>query len=168
MSGEVAHRSRWEIFEVIFGVPFLIGIVIQFIAPIALLQGIIRFAFVPLGIILFVLGASFVILARREFAHYHQPTDPGEPTSKIVTSGVFSISRNPLYLGGIILLSGIALVLNMLWILVMLVPSVILCHYVLIVPEERYLTAKFGDEYKGYFACVDRWLGRKRTTQTQR
>lgn len=162
---EAAHRSQWEIFEVVFGVPFLIGILIQFIAPLSLPQGIIRFAFVPLGIILFVLGASFVILARREFARYHQPTEPGEPTSKIVTSGVFSISRNPLCLGGIILLSGVALVLNTLWILVMLVPSVIICHYVLIVPEERYLTIKFGDEYKDYSACVGRWLGRKRTTQ---
>jgi protein-S-isoprenylcysteine O-methyltransferase Ste14 len=165
MTEEAAHRSHWEIFEVVFGVPFLIGLVIQFMVPLSLSPGIIRSTFVSLGIILFVLGASLVILARGEFARYQQPTEPGAPTGKIVTSGVFSISRNPLYLGGIILLSGIALILNMLWIVVMLVPSVIICHSVLIVPEEKYLTAKFGDEYKEYCACVARWLGRKRITQ---
>jgi hypothetical protein len=55
---------------------------------------------IPLGIILVTLGASIVVAARRELAFYNQPTDPGLPTKKIVTSGVFSVSRNPLYLGG--------------------------------------------------------------------
>jgi len=40
----------------------------------------------------------FIVLARRELAHHGQPTDPGLPTSKLVTTGVFSVSRNPLYL----------------------------------------------------------------------
>lgn len=164
MTKEVAHRSHWEIFEVVFGVPFLVGIVIHLIAPFSLPQGIFRLAFIPIGIILITVGVSFVILARREFAHHGQPTDPGLPTSKMVISGIFSISRNPLYLGGIIVLCGLALILNVLWALVMLIPSIIICYYVLIFPEERYLTAKFGKEYKEYATSVHRWLGRKRIT----
>ena len=162
MAEEVAHRNHWEIFEVIFGVPFLISLIMQLVVPFSLPQGILRLTFIPIGIILFAIGASFVVSARREFAHHRQPTDPGLPTSKIVISGVFSISRNPLYLGGILALLGIALISNVLWISVMLVPSIIVCHYGLIVPEERYLTAKFGEEYKEYAVSVHRWLGRKR------
>jgi hypothetical protein len=43
-----------------------------------------------------------------------------------------------------------------------LLVSLIVCHYVLIVPEEKYLAAKFGAEYEAYTATVQRWLGRKR------
>jgi len=135
MTEAVAHRSRWEIFEVVFGVPFLISIVIHFIAPFSLPQGIFRAAFIPIGIILIIVGVSFAVLARRELALHDQPTDPGLPTKKIVTSGIFSISRNPLYLGGIALLAGIALILNLLWAIEMLPPSIVICHYVLIFPE---------------------------------
>ena len=74
---------------------------------------------------------------------------------------MFAISRNPLYLGSVLVLMGIALALNVLWALVMLLLSIILCHYILIIPEEQYLAEKFGDEYKEYAASVHRWLGRK-------
>ena len=156
-----AHKSNWEIAEVVFGVPFLVGIGLHFAIPFSLPPGILRQVLIALGIVLLIIGLGFIVLARREFAHYRQPTDPGQPTSKIVKTGVFSISRNPLYLGGVIVFLGIALLLNMLWALITLLLSTILCLYVLIIPEEKYLAAKFGREYKDYTATVHRWLGRK-------
>ena len=161
MNVDSAHKSRWEIAEVIFGIPFLIGVALQFVIPLSLSQGIVRQVLILAGIVLIIIGISFVILARREFAQYGQPTDPGHPTGKVVKTGVFALSRNPLYLGGSIFLLGIALLLNTLWAIVMLVLSMIICHYVLILPEERYLARKFGDEYEEYIASVRRWLGRK-------
>ena len=114
------------------------------------------------GVVLVVLGLTFIVLARRELARQGQPTDPGLPTSKLVTTGVFSVSRNPLYLGGICLLAGIAFVLNLPWSLVLLLPAFVTCHYLLVAPEERYLAAKFGIEYAQYAASVRRWLGHAR------
>ena len=161
MNVDSAHKSRWEIAEVIFGIPFLVGVALQFVIPLSLSQGIVRQVLILAGIVLIIIGISFVILARREFAQYGQPTNPGHPTGKVVKTGVFALSRNPLYLGGSIFLLGIALLLNTLWAIVMLVLSIIICHYVLIIPEERYLARKFGDEYEEYIASVRRWLGRK-------
>ena len=161
MDVDSAHKSSWEIAEVVVGVPFLIGIAIQFIVPFSLPQGILRQVLIPVGIALILIGLGFIVLARREFAYFSQPTDPGHPTSKVIKTGVFAISRNPLYLGGVLVFWGMALALNLLWTLVMLLLSIILCHYVLIIPEEQYLAAKFGDEYKEYTASVHRWLGRK-------
>ena len=161
MNVDSAHKSRWKIAEVIFGIPFLVGVALQFVIPLSLSQGIVRQVLILAGIVLIIIGISFVILARREFAQYGQPTDPGHPTGKVVKTGVFALSRNPLYLGGSIFLLGIALLLNTLWAIVMLVLSIIICHYVLIIPEERYLARKFGDEYEEYIASVRRWLGRK-------
>jgi protein-S-isoprenylcysteine O-methyltransferase Ste14 len=159
MNMDAAHKSGWEIAEVVFGVPFLISIALHFVVPLALPPGIFRQALIPIGIVLITLGIGFIVLGRRELAHEAQPTDPGHPTSKVVKTGVFAISRNPLYLGGAIVFLGIALALNLLWALVMLVVSMILCHYVLIIPEEQYLAAKFGEEYAEYLTTVHRWLG---------
>ena len=161
MSVDSAHKSGWEIGEVVFGIPFLVSIATQFVIPFSLPQGIFRQALIPGGIALIIIGISFIVLARREFAYFSQPTDPGHPTSKVVNTGVFGISRNPLYLASVILFLGLALALNMLWALVMLLFSIVICIYVLIIPEEQYLAAKFGEEYKEYAASVHRWLGRK-------
>ena len=161
MNVDSAHKSRWKIGEVVFGIPFLASIALQFVIPLSLPQGILRQLLIPVGIALVIIGIGFVVLARRELAQYGQPTDPGHPTSKVVKTGVFAISRNPLYLGGSILLLGIALVLNTLWAIVMLLLSIIICHYVLIIPEELYLATKFGNKYAEYIASVSRWLGRK-------
>ncbi len=108
-----------------------------------------------------VMGLNLAIIARREFARSGQPTDPGLPTSQIISTGIFSISRNPLYLGGIFILAGIALAFKLPWVLILLVPSMVACHYILIAPEERYLAAKFGEQYRMYTAKVHRWFGRK-------
>ena len=162
MTTDSAHKRRWQIFEVIFGVPFLAGIGLQLAVPVARPRGLHAFVIVLGGVVLVVLGLTFIVLARRELAQHGQPTDPGLPTSKLVTTGVFAISRNPLYLGGVCLLAGIALVFSLLGSFVLLLPAVVACHYLLIAPEERYLAAKFGMEYVQYAASVHRWLGRVR------
>lgn len=161
MSNDVAHNSGWQIFEVVFGIPLLIAIALQLVMPIPLLRGFLAPAFMPAGVILSVAGVSLVVLARREFARYGQPTDPGLPTSRIISTGVFSISRNPLYLGGVFFLAGISLALDLPWVLILLIPSLFACHYILIAPEEHYLAARFGEQYRLYSATVHRWLGRK-------
>jgi protein-S-isoprenylcysteine O-methyltransferase Ste14 len=160
MNEDSAHKSRWEISEVVFGIPLLISLALQRAFPLSIPPGILRWALIPVGVVLFILGIGFVVLARREFARYGQSTEPGHPTSKIVMTGVFSISRNHLYLGIVITLLGVSLGLNFLWTLVLLIPAIILCQSVLIAPEERYLRNKFSKEYLDYAASVRRWLGR--------
>lgn len=162
MTTDSAHKRKWQIFEVIVGVPFLAGVGLQLAVPVARLRGLYAPVIILAGAALVVTGLAFVVLARRELARHGQPTDPGLPTSQLVTTGVFSVSRNPLYLGGVCLLAGIALVLNLLWSLVFLLPAIVGCHYLLIVPEERYLAARFEQEYAQYAASAHRWLGRAR------
>lgn len=161
MSNNSAHKSWWQTFEVVFGIPFFVAVALQLIVPISLPNGSITPVRIIGGAILIVLGISLVVLGRREFARYGQPTDPGFPTSKIISTGVFSISRNPLYLGGVLFLAGIAFAFNLLWVLLLLIPSIAACHYILIAPEEGYLAAQFGEQYQVYTAAVHRWIGRK-------
>lgn len=160
MATDAAHKKWWQIFEVVWGIPFLVAIGLQLAVPLSFPPGFLTRAIVPVGVILIALGMTLVILARRELARHRQPTDPGRPTSKVITTGVFSISRNPLYLGGICVLLGIALAAHLLWFFVLLIPALVTCHYILIAPEEKYLSTKFGEEYRAYTASVHRWIGR--------
>jgi protein-S-isoprenylcysteine O-methyltransferase Ste14 len=165
MSVDAAHKSRWETSEVVFGIPFLAAIALQIAVPLSLPRGFLTPAFTLGSAVLIILGGALVVLARREFARRGQPTDPGLPTSHVVTTGVFSVSRNPIYLGAVCFLTGIALAINLPWVLVLLLPALVACHYVLIAPEERYLAAKFGEEYRTYVASVQRWIGRARRSR---
>ena len=160
MSNEVAHKSWWQIFEVVFGIPFLVAIALQLVVPMSFPRSFLTPARILAGAVLIVVGIRLVVLARREFAGYGQPTDPGLPTSKFISTGVFAISRNPLYLGGVLFLAGISLAFNAPWVFILLIPSMAACHYILIAPEERYLAAKFGEQYRMYSATVHRWIGR--------
>lgn len=162
MPTDVAHKRWWQSFEMLFGIPFLLAITLQMIVPLSFPGGSFTLLFIMGGVVLMVVGVTLVILARREFAQQSQPTDPGYATSRLVTSGPFSVSRNPLYLGGICFLAGIALALNLPWVVLFLLPSIVACHYILIVPEERYLATQFGKKYDIYRASVRRWLGRRR------
>jgi protein-S-isoprenylcysteine O-methyltransferase Ste14 len=146
----------------VFGIPLLVAIVLQLVFPLSLPRGFLKFPIFLGGAVFIIIGVALVVLARREFAQRGQPTDPGRPTSKVVATGVFSISRNPIYLGVVCFLIGIALAVNLPWVLVLLLPALTACHYVLIAPEERYLSAKFGEEYHVYVASVHRWIGRAR------
>ena len=160
MTLEVAHRQGWQIFEVVLGVPLMVALALNWFVPLSFPLGRLAPAGVLGGAVLAGVGVILVVLARRQLALSGQPTDPGQPTSQLVTGGVFAYSRNPLYLGGIAILAGGALALDLPWVWVLLVPGFIGCHVILVRPEERYLAARFGVEYRAYAARVRRWLGR--------
>lgn len=83
---------------------------------------------------------------------------PGGSTRTILDQGPFRVSRNPLYLGLIALDVGLALLWPSFWALVFTPIGVFLLWWGAILPEERYLSAKFGAEYDAYRARVRRWL----------
>lgn len=161
MNNDTAHKRRWETGEFYIGLPYLAGIALHVLFPILIAQGTISIILKIIGILCLFTGLALLVRTRRQFNAHQQPTDPGHPTSKIITTGPFALSRNPLYLGGILIFFGLALAANFLWPLLALILSVILCHTFLILPEEKYLTDKFGDEYIQYTNSVRRWIGRK-------
>jgi protein-S-isoprenylcysteine O-methyltransferase Ste14 len=159
MTIDSAHKKWWQIGEVAFGVPFLAAIGLHAFVPISFPYTIYPLFALPTGIILCMAGIALISSARREFARYVQPTDPGIPTTRVVATGVFTISRNPLYLGAVCFIAGVSLIFNLVWGLVSLPIGMLVCHYMLIAPEEAYLDGKFGEEYRLYATRVHRWLG---------
>ncbi len=82
----------------------------------------------------------------------------GEPTDVIVERGPYRLSRNPIYLGMILLLIGVGIWNNSLWYLVISILFAVLLTWGVIIREERYLERKFGEAYLGYKARVRRWI----------
>ncbi len=161
MSTASAHDRWWQISEIVFGIPFLLAVGLQLAWPLSFPAGWPQPVMLAAGLALLIAGVALVVLARGEFARHSQPTDPGRPTTGLVTSGVFSISRNPLYLGIATFLAGAALAFDLPWVLALLVPALLACQLILIEPEERYLAARFNAEYGAYAARVQRWFGRR-------
>jgi hypothetical protein len=79
-------------------------------------------------------------------------------TTAIVQSGPYGFSRNPIYLAFSLFQAGIALAVNDAWTLVTLLPAIAVMSFVVIPREERYLEARFGEDYARYKARVQRWL----------
>ena len=83
---------------------------------------------------------------------------PDKPTAAIVSGGPFAYSRNPIYVGWLILYFGVALVWGGLWTLILAIPCAAVIHRYAIVREERYLEHTFGAAYTDYRARVRRYL----------
>lgn len=163
MQDSSAHQSKWKIIDVVVGLPALACFLLQGIFPVTLgLPVPYRLVFIGAGIVSSICGVLLVSAGRRELAKHRQPTDPGHPTGKIVKSGVYSISRNPLNLGALLVFAGLGFVFRNLWFFILLFPAAAASTIVLIRPEEAYLSAKFGKEYDEYRGTVRRWIGRRK------
>jgi len=83
---------------------------------------------------------------------------PLQPAKALVTTGPFRLTRNPLYLARTLLYAGLAMVMDTVWPLITLVPLVLIVHYGVALPEERYLSLRFGRAYESYQTRVRRRL----------
>lgn len=105
-----------------------------------------------------ILGGSMVVVALRQLRKRRTSTNPLDAPSQLLTDGMFAVSRNPLYLGYVIIVLGCAL--GSASYLALLFP--VLCFGVLqvmIIPlEEAMLLKQFGTSYQAYQRTVRRWL----------
>lgn len=83
--------------------------------------------------------------------------EPHKPTLVIVDSGPYRFTRNPMYIGLMLVHLGVSAIFLNEWGLVTLVPLAVLLHYGVVLREEAYLTRKFAAEYESYLVSTRRW-----------
>jgi protein-S-isoprenylcysteine O-methyltransferase Ste14 len=110
-------------------------------------------AFALVGIVFSVAGVASFRRARTTV----DPTNP-EAASSLVTSGIYHVTRNPMYVGLSFVLLAWAIFLSSAWALLGLLAFVLYIGRFQIAPEERALAKLFGSEYTAYQAKVRRWL----------
>ncbi len=103
-------------------------------------------------------GLLLAVLAVAEMRRNRTTPIPHREAEVLVTSGVFRLSRNPIYLGDLALLAGLAVYWSA-WPSLLLVPALaLLLTDRFILAEEARLAAKFGDAFDAYTAHTRRWL----------
>ena len=88
----------------------------------------------------------------------HTSPDPHRPTTILLTEGPYSRSRNPIYLGFLLIFLGFTFLVGTLW-GVLLSPLVLWSvNWLVVRPEEIYLQARFDAQYLAYKSRVRQWL----------
>lgn len=113
-----------------------------------------------ISIIVFIFGVLIVLVGGYQFRKASTTVNPllPEESSKLVTSGIYKYSRNPMYIGFFLFLLAWAILLGSLVTLLVLPIYVLLITKVQIVPEEVILEEKFQNEYRQYKSNVRRWI----------
>lgn len=111
-----------------------------------------------LGGVLLAVGLAIIVLAATGFRRVGTNPEPWKPTTAIVETGLYRQTRNPMYVAMAIGHAGIALMLDSVAALLGLPIALFFIQTQVIAREERYLEAKFGDDYRHYKARVRRWL----------
>ena len=115
-------------------------------------------SFKVVGIAMVLFAVAVAILVNGSFKRSGTAIEPWKPTTKIVTTGFFAWSRNPIYTGFCLFNVGIGIAFNNFWIFISFIPAAILVYYVAIAKEEAYLEKKFGEDYNAYKNKVRRWI----------
>ena len=115
---------------------------------------------IVLSSLLFCAGSLLALLGVIEFKKHQTTVDPRIPhqTERLVISGIYKISRNPMYLGFLLMLAGWAFFLSHFIAVLMLPVFIIYMNKYQIAAEERWMLEKFGDEFLIYTGKVRRWI----------
>jgi protein-S-isoprenylcysteine O-methyltransferase Ste14 len=104
------------------------------------------------------LGLVVMTLAVRAFRKAGTNVETPKPAITLVTDGICTRSRNPMYVALSLLFAGIGVLSDSGWLALLLVPYVAMLRIGVIAREERYLERKFGALYRAYRAHVRQWL----------
>ena len=139
-----------------FGLAIVVGLALDWLMPLPFMPARLPAGWLGTMVFLFALALAAWAIVTITRAGSNVPTN--RPTTAIVESGPYRFTRNPIYLGMLLGLVGLAIAFDTFWLLVTLVPFALVIRYGVVAREEAYLERKFGDAYAGYRSRVRRWL----------
>ena len=108
--------------------------------------------------VVFALSLGLIVWALRSLRQFKTTAIPHQASTCLVTSGPYGRSRNPIYLGFLLLMLASGLGTGNMWVLLFMPVVMILLTRYAIVPEERFLHDRFGNDYETYRRSVRRWF----------
>lgn len=107
---------------------------------------------------LIVAGAALACWGIIVLLMHRTSVEPGHVPTRVVTSGPFHFTRNPLYIALTTVAVGIALMVNSAWYVAGAAVMIVLIDRIVVRREEAAIRNRFGAEYEAYLARVRRWL----------
>jgi protein-S-isoprenylcysteine O-methyltransferase Ste14 len=155
----VSKASKFRIVPapILLAVSFLVGAIVNHFFSAAFLPGR-GYLHVVIAVVLCVASLIIGVSAVREFHRHNTPTNPYKATTVLVTSGIFRYTRNPMYLGFVLLACGIAVGLNSIAYLVAAALLATLLRVLVISHEEQLMAESFGERFRSYCGSTRRWL----------
>lgn len=133
----------------------VLAVVLHFVLPVY------RFWSLPLsllGVMPLALGIVLNLIADGHFKRGETTVNPFEQPAALITAFPFSISRNPMYLGMVLMLLGVGLLLGSVTALLPTLLFPFVMNLAFIQEEERMMAATFGAGWDDYRAKVRRWI----------
>jgi protein-S-isoprenylcysteine O-methyltransferase Ste14 len=110
------------------------------------------------GGVLAVAALSWDVTSILTFARHKANIMPNRAATKLITSGPFAVSRNPIYLGNTLLVLGAGVYFGNWWLVGLALVAAVITQKLAIEREERHMAAKFGAEWVAYTQKVRRWI----------
>lgn len=145
--------NKLKIPPLIFFFPVILGLIIEMYLTRIETKNLF---FIYLGTIICILGILIMIFALKEFYANQESPAPFISTKKIITTGIFRFSRNPMYLSFFISTLGVSITLFSIGILVGSIIGIILIHKLIVIFEENKLVSIEG--YENYKNTTRRWI----------
>lgn len=111
-----------------------------------------------IGVFILFIGFLFVIPALYRFAKSKNTVITVKPANTLQTSGIYAISRNPMYVSLLLLYLGFTCIIGNWWNIILAPILVLVVQEYIIKREERYLDQRFGQAFKNYKLRVRRWI----------
>ncbi len=111
-----------------------------------------------LGALLIVFGLFFNFPALRQFFKTKNTVVTSKPANSLQTTGIYSVSRNPMYISLLLFYTGLSFLIGNWWHIILLPVLFLIVQEYIIKREERYLLRRFGEQYLRYTTKVRRWI----------
>jgi len=102
------------------------------------------------GLLIYLFGMVFIIVAVLNFAT--------SPKDKVITTGLYRFSRNPVYMGMLLMQIGVGIACSS-WLYLLLTAVLMILLNAILSSEEHYCLYRYGDDYRKYMNRTPRWIG---------
>jgi protein-S-isoprenylcysteine O-methyltransferase Ste14 len=137
---------------------FLAGFLLGALVPLPWVTGDLRDLFFSTGLLMVAAAFGIDIWAAQTFRRHGTTILPHRSATVLITDGPYAYSRNPIYVGNLLLIAGVGLLVGQLWHLLLVPAAALLFQKLAIEPEEQHLEAKFSAAWQAYAAEVRRWI----------
>ena len=151
-AGNFFFRYRNALFPIVFAA------VVPFLRPHVIVDPEVDRALIGCGVLIAWLGEA-LRLTTIGFEYIERGGKNKQVyASRLVQGGVYSLTRNPMYVGNLLITLGVSMAAGSYWIYLLIVPFFLFVYASIIMAEEAYLRGRFGSDYEAYCAQVSRFL----------